>query len=269
VGTRIDKAFEGLRRRGQRGFVAYLTAGDPSVADTVDIAGRLADAGVDILELGIPFSDPLADGRVNQDAAARALAAGATLPRILRGVRDLRRRCDVPIVLYSYLNPLCAGGFDRTVRAMADAGVDGLLILDLTIEESAPFDPALAAAGIDRIRLVTPTSPPARVRRIARGASGFVYFVSRAGVTGARRTIDPAAFDVLRLARRHTSLPLALGFGLSDPDQVREAARPADAVVVGSAIVQRFHDAGRRPGARAAAARWVGRLARAAHEAGS
>ncbi len=265
--SRIATCFEELRRRGRRGFIAYLTAGDPSLEDTVDIALRLAEAGTDLIELGLAFSDPLADGRVNQASAERALAAGATLGRVEEAVRQIRARSEIPLVLYSYLNPLLARGFETTLHGIAAAGFDGVLPLDLPPEEAEAFQPAFTKAGLDRICLVAPTSTDDRVARIVRGAGGFVYCISRAGVTGAQDRLASDAAEVAARARRFTKLPIALGFGISTPDQAREAARLADAVVVGSALVQRFFEAGNDPARRSEAVRWAAALAEAAHGA--
>ena len=263
--NRIIETFGALKRKGQKALIGYLTAGDPSVAATRDQILRLAGGGADIVELGVPFSDPLADGRVNQEAAMRALAAGATLGRILEMIAGLRRKTQVPIVIYSYINPLLAHGLETSIRKMAQAGVDGLLVLDLAAEEAEEPVALMRRHGIAPIRLVTPTSTDKRVERIAKQADGFIYCVSRAGVTGARQELSDEAGDVLALARRHTDLPLALGFGISTPEQAAAAARLADAVVVGSALVQRLHEAGRDARRRAAAYRWAGAMARAVH----
>lgn len=265
--TRIETAFDRLRRQGRRCFIAYLTAGDPSLADTREYVLRLADQGTDLVELGLAFSDPLADGRVNQAAAERALAAGATLDRVLDAVSALRRETEIPLVLYSYLNPLLARGFGPTLRRIAVAGFDGVLALDLPPEEAAAFQPDFANAGLNRIVLVAPTSDDRRIGRIVSGAGGFVYCISRAGVTGAQDRISDDAAEVLRRTRRHTALPLALGFGISTPDQAREAAQLADAVVVGSALVQRLHDAGHNATARAVVFDWARSMAEAIHGA--
>ena len=261
--SRIADTFARLRSGGNRAFIAYLTAGDPSVDDTVDIVLRLASAGVDVIELGLPFSDPLADGRVNAESAERALKAGTTLARVLDGVRRIRLASAVPLVLYTYLNPLLARGFEPTVRRIAAAGIDGLLILDLTPEEGGDYHAILRRAGVDPICLVTPTSTDERIRRIVRHASGFVYCISRTGVTGARRELSSDAAALLARVRRHTPLPLALGFGISTAGQTRQAAALADAVVVGSALVKRLHEAGRDPERREAVIQWAAGLARA------
>ncbi|MFH0953650.1 MAG: tryptophan synthase subunit alpha [Verrucomicrobiota bacterium] len=261
--TRIETRFDELRRCGEKGFIAYVTAGDPGLKDTVDVVLRLEDAGVDIVELGIPFSDPLADGRVNQEAATRALDHGATLEGVLTCVRTIRRRSGIPLLFFSYLNPLLARGFDRTVEAAAAAGVDGFLVLDLPIEEARPYARSLSRHRLNNVCLVTPTSPDERIQRIVGASSGFVYCVSREGVTGMQKQLARAATELVRKTRRFTSLPVALGFGISSSDQARAAARVADAVVVGSAIVDRFASAPRTAGGRAETARWVKKLVRA------
>ena len=266
MNTRITSRFEQLRRRTEKGFVAFITAGDPSRRNTVDIVRRLEETGADFIELGVPFSDPLADGRINQDAAARALQAGITYPKLLKTVSEIRRRSDIPLILYSYLNPLLARSFDTTARQAAEAGVDGFLVVDLPVDEAAEEAAALKRHGVDHICLVTPTSPPARIRRIVSQATGFVYCVSREGVTGLQKRLAPAALDLIRRTRRWTPLPIAIGFGLSTPEQARAAAGEADAVVVGSAIVDRFAREPRSAAGRARAARWVGRLVRAVKE---
>jgi tryptophan synthase alpha chain len=264
--TRIDQRFEKLRAEGRKGFVAYVTAGDPDLAATEDIVLRLEDAGVDVIELGIPFSDPLADGRVNQEAAARALAAGATLKGVLQSVRKLRRATEVPILFFTYMNPVHAMGVDRLIAAAAEAGVDGMLFLDLPAEEAGAYLPALARRGLNNICLVTPTSPDNRIERIVRAGSGFVYCVSREGVTGMQKSLGGTALDLVRRTKRFTDLPVALGFGISTPGHARAAAADADAVVVGSAIVSRFHEAPHTAAGRKAAAAWVRGLVRAVKE---
>ncbi len=263
---RINKRFEKLRERKEKGFIAYITAGDPSLSGTVEMVKRLADVGVDLIELGIPFSDPIADGRVNQAAAERALAAGANWRGILDTVQEIRENVDLPIIFFSYLNPLYAVGFDKAMKAAARAGIDGLLLLDLPIEEAEPFDAAFSENMLDKISLITPTTPPERMDRILKTASGFVYCVSRTGVTGVQASIAGGAKDVLIETRRHTDLPIALGFGISTPAQAADAATMADAVIVGSAIVKRFDEERHNSNGRRAVAKWVGTLVRAVKE---
>jgi tryptophan synthase alpha chain len=255
--TRIDRCFQTLRQARQKGFVAYLTAGDPDLDATYEQVLMMERAGVAIVELGIPFSDPLADGRVNQESAARALAGGTTLDGVFELVERLRRCSEMPLLFYCYMNLLYAPGFEATVRRAADCGVDGLLILDLPAEENGDYSAVLREAGVNQITLITPTSPVERIKKIVRPASGFVYAVSRTGVTGVQNALGPEAGDLLARARTVTKLPLALGFGISNPDQAAAAARDADAVVVGSALVQRLHEAGRSPTALQRVEDWV------------
>ncbi len=262
--TRIDQRFADLRAAGRKGFIAYLTAGDPNLAATQDAVLALEDAGVDLVELGVPFSDPLADGRVNQESAARALAAGTTLPGVLEMVTRLRTRTQLPLMFYAYANLFHAPGLERTVRAAARAGLDGLLMLDLPVEEGAECEALLRRHAINQIVLVTPTTPDARIAKIVRHASGFVYCVSREGVTGMQAQLATSATDVVARTKAKTQLPVALGFGIGTPAQAAAAAAAADAIVVGSAIVDRFHQAGDSAAGRRKAARWVGELVRAA-----
>lgn len=258
MNTRIEKCFGQLGRERRKGFIAYVTAGDPTLDDTVDIVLRLEDAGVDVVELGVPFSDPLADGRVNQESATRALNAGATLEGVIRCVARVRERSEVPLMFFSYLNPLIARGFAKTANMSARAGVDGFLILDLPVEEDREYVNAMRRSGVNNVCLVTPTSPEARIAMIVARSSGFVYCVSREGVTGAQKKLSDAAVSLVRRTKALTSLPVAIGFGISTPEQARAAAATADAVVVGSAIVKKFAES-----KRADAARWVARMVRA------
>src|SRR6266404_3343710 len=232
--NRIQQCFEGLRARNEKAFIAYICAGDPDLSRTVDLALALENAGTDILELGIPFSDPLADGLVNQLAAQRALEGGATVPGVLDCIRQIRTRSQMPIVLYTYLNPIFQFGFERFHHEAGHAGVDGLLILDLPPEED--FD--LPKDGPLHIRLIAPTTPLERIQQICARAAGFIYYVSREGVTGVQSSISASIDDQVAQIRKHTKLPISVGFGISTPEQAREVARVADAIVVGSAIVQ-------------------------------
>lgn len=264
--NRIQERFIELRRQNSKGFIAYVTAGDPSLDATVEIVELLADSGADLIELGIPFSDPLADGRVNQEAAERALAAGATWTGVLQTVERIREKVDLPIIFFSYLNPLYAVGFETAMQSASSAGVDGMLLLDMPIEESTEFDLTMRAANLDKIPLITPTTPPERMSQILASASGFVYCVSRTGVTGEQAQVEASAGALIDETRRHTELPIALGFGISNPDQAAEAAHFADAVVVGSAIVKRFHTEEHNSAGRRKAARWVSNLVQAVKE---
>ena len=236
--NRIDQCFARLRDRNEKAFIAYICAGDPDLPRTIDLALALEKSGVDILELGIPFSDPLADGLVNQLAAQRALEAGATVAGVLDCIRQIRRQSQMPIVLYTYLNPIFQFGFDRFHREAADAGVDGLLLLDLPPEEDQPSDGPL------HIRLIAPTTPPERIEQICARAAGFIYYVSREGVTGVQSSVDSSLGEHVDEIRRHTKLPIAVGFGISTAEQAGEVAKVADAVVVGSAIVKRIGEDG-------------------------
>lgn len=268
MSTRIDQRFAALRAKGEKGFIAYITAGDPSADATVDFVLRLEEAGVDIVELGIPFSDPLADGRVNQESAARALAAGATPGKVMEMVAAIRTRSEIPLMGYTYANPVHARGADRFMREAAAAGFDGLLILDLPAEEAGPYLACMKKRGLNHIALVTPTTPDARIETIVKTATGFVYCVSREGVTGMQDRLSPAALDLVRRTKSKTSLPVALGFGISTPEHARTAAGAADAVVVGSAIVSRLFEAPHTNEGRKAVASWVGTLIRAVKEVG-
>ena len=261
--TRIEARFADLRAHGKKGFIAYITGGDPSLTATADILLRLEDAGVDVIELGVPFSDPLADGRVIQEAANRALTAGATWSKLMAMLARVRQRSQVPLLLFSYLNPLLARGFERTARDAAAAGADGFLILDLPVEEAARNFQTLDKLHLNHVGLVTPTSPPARMRRIVAASSGFVYCVSREGVTGMQQQLASGATRLVQATRKLTDLPVALGFGISTPAQAAVAAQAAAAVVVGSAIVDRFHRAPHSSAGHAAAARWVGEMVKA------
>ncbi len=236
--NRIDQCFAALQARNETAFIAYICAGDPSLAKTVDLALALEKAGTDILELGVPFSDPLADGLVNQLAAQRALEAGATVPGVLDCIREIRRLSQMPIVLYTYMNPIFQFGFDRFHRAASEAGVDGLLILDLPPEEDLP----MSEEGPFHIRLIAPTTPPERVQRICSRAAGFIYYVSREGVTGVQTSVASSLAERVAEIRNWTRLPVAVGFGISTAEQARKVAQVADAIVVGSAIVQKINE---------------------------
>ncbi len=238
--SRIGDAFAAARRAGRAAFIPYVTAGDPSLDRTVGIARALRRAGADILELGVPFSDPIADGPTNQLAAERALAAGATLAGVLDSVAAIRSEEDLPLVLFSYANPVVQYGVARFAEDAASAGVDGVLFTDVPVEEMERFSPDLGRAGIDAILLVAPTSTKERIKAASRHGGGFIYLVSTTGVTGARSVLDQELAHNIRTARRISKLPVAVGFGISTPAQVSEVAALADGVVVGSAIVDRI-----------------------------
>jgi tryptophan synthase alpha chain len=236
--SRLDATFERLRGRGERALVAYVMAGDPSLADTERLVIEAERRGADVVELGVPFSDPLADGPVIQRAGVRALAAGTSLPRVLEMVATLRAKVRVPLVLMTYFNPVLAFGLKGFARTAVDAGADGVIVPDLPHEESGPLRAEAEPAGLDLIHMVAPTSPPARVKAIARVSRGFVYVVSLTGVTGERRELPPDLDTQVRTLRLVTTKPVCIGFGVSTPEQVAAVGRLADGVAVGSAIVR-------------------------------
>ena len=244
---RISRRFEELASKKESGFIAYITAGDPSPDATLVIAHALESAGVDVLELGIPFSDPLADGPTIQAASNRALAAGMTVARSLEVVGRFRADSELPIVLFTYLNPIYAYGFKKFLTHATAAGADGLLILDLPPDEAEQDTALIWSGGLDPIRLIAPTTSSERMAKIVSTARGFVYYVSREGVTGEQsRLADTISAQVAEL-RRHTTLPIAVGFGISTTEQAAMVASQADAVVVGSAIVRQISENGTAP----------------------
>ncbi|MGE0435212.1 MAG: tryptophan synthase subunit alpha [Planctomycetota bacterium] len=238
-----------IRDSGRAAFIPYITAGDPSLAQTAVYLRQLAAAGADLIELGVPFSDPIADGVVNQQAAERALAAGTTLGGILDMVAALRADgFATPCIVFTYLNPLLRMGVDAFAERAAAAGVQGALVVDLPPEEADEFVPALHARGLDTVFLASPTTPPERLARVAAASSGFVYYVSRLGVTGERQALsDSLADEVSRVRAAVAPLPVAVGFGISTPEQAAAVAAHADGVVVGSALVKFLADAARDP----------------------
>jgi tryptophan synthase alpha chain len=237
VSSRLATIFAGLRASGRCGLVTYVTAGDPDYAGSREVLLALDRAGADVLEVGVPFSEPLADGPVIQRASERALASGMSLARTLDLVAEVRPAIAAGIVLFTYANPVYRYGFARFVARAAEAGVDGVLVLDLPIEEAGGLRDALTPVGVDTIFLLSPTTTVERVRRAAELGSGFLYAISRLGVTGARSQVAGGARALAERIRRETSLPLAVGFGLSHPDHIAEVAQFADAAVVGSALV--------------------------------
>ncbi|HMD36768.1 MAG TPA: tryptophan synthase subunit alpha [Vicinamibacterales bacterium] len=245
--SRIADTFARLRADRRPGLVTYVTGGDPDLATSGDILKALDSAGADVLEVGVPFSDPLADGPVIQRATERALASGTNL----RGVLDLvaKRRADLraPVVLFSYANPMLRMGVAEFARRAADAGVDGVLALDLPIEEAGGFRDILAGSGLDPIFLLSPTTTGERIAKAASIGSGFLYGISRLGVTGARDRVASGAEALVRRIRAHTTMPIALGFGISRPEHVAEVSAYADAAVVGSALVAKIAEGGSGP----------------------
>lgn len=263
--NRIDQKFADLRAAGKKALIAYISAGDPNLEATRELAWGLEKAGVDLLELGVPFSDPLADGVVNQLAAARALAAGTTVHGVLDTVRAIRLQSQIPIVLYTYMNPIYRYGFEAFHRDAEAAGVDGLLILDLPPDEDAQNAELSQHTGLKRIRLIAPTTPDKRIAQLTGGASGFIYYVSREGVTGERAEIASSLPERVAAIRATTPLPIAVGFGISNPEHVRQVAQHADAVVVGSAIVKQIGEFGKDPKLVDRLVAFVRPLAEAAH----
>ena len=236
--TRIGCLFERLKRDGRKGLVAYLTAGDPSPERTPALVAALVRGGADLIELGVPFSDPIADGPVVQQAGERALKAGTTLAKVLEIARKIREHSDVPLLLFTYLNPVMRYGFDRLAADAAQSGIDGCLLTDASVEEAKEYVAAMHRHGLDTVFLAAPTSTERRLRLVAEYSSGFVYLVSRTGVTGERTSLSNQAAPLIRAMRAITDLPLAVGFGISKPEHVAELSNDVDAVVVGSAIVR-------------------------------
>jgi len=245
--SRIEDRFGQLRKAGKTGLVTYVTAGDPDLARSADIIKRLDRAGADVLEIGVPFSDPLADGPVIQRATERALASGTTLTNVLAMLKTLRPSISAPIVIFSYANPILRMGLDSFVSDARAAGVDGVLTLDMPPEEGETFREAFARAGIDTIFLLSPTTTVERIRRASELGSGFLYGISRLGVTGVRDTVDDSARELAARVKSETRLPLALGFGISRPEHVRSIGQWADAAVVGSALVNVIAEHGQKP----------------------
>jgi tryptophan synthase alpha chain len=235
--TRIAEVFATLRGRGERAFIAYFTAGDPSLSATRRLVGEAARRGADLIELGIPFSDPLADGPVVQRATQRALAAGVTLPRVLELAREIRADVATPMIFLTYYNPVLAFGLKAFCRTAADAGVDGLIVADLPPEESGPLRAEADPVGLDLIHFVAPTSTAKRMRMIAKATGSFIYMVSLTGITGARTELPPDLEVHLRALRGITTKPVCVGFGIGTPAQAALVGRYADGVIVGSAIV--------------------------------
>jgi tryptophan synthase alpha chain len=236
--SRIEKKFSELRTKGEKALICFLTAGDPSLEKTREIILGMEEAGVDCLEIGVPFSDPTADGPIIQAASQRALKNGATLANILDMIESIRKTSGIPIVLFGYYNPILSYGPERFAKKAKEAGVDGILVVDLPPEEAAELRQFTDPAGIDFISLIAPTTSNERVKQIAAHATGFLYYISITGVTGtAKPQIEEVKKDVERI-RKVTQLPLAIGFGISTPEQAKEIAPYADGIVVGSAIVK-------------------------------
>jgi len=246
--SRISKTFAQLRQEGRRGLIPFITAGDPDLSTTKALLIELARSGADLIELGIPFSDPMADGPVIQRASLRALLNGVNVERVLKVVSEARQEMDVPVVLFSYFNPLLRFGTKRLAEEAQRAGVDGVLVTDLTPEEAQEVSAELNESDLDLIFLVAPTSTDARLRLIARNATGFIYAVSRTGVTGPQSEVAVAAEKLVLRVRGITDLPVAVGFGISSEEQVRQVWQYADAAVVGSAVVAEIERLNGSPG---------------------
>ena len=244
--SRLADTFARLRQEDKAGLVTYITAGDPDLRRTEGILKALDRAGADVLEVGVPFSDPLADGPVIQRATERALASGTTLAGVMDMLARLGDAIRAPVVIFSYANPILRFGAENFAERARAVGVAGVLVLDLPIEEAGEFRALLASKGIDTILLLSPTTTDSRLREAARLGSGFLYAISRLGVTGARDVVADGAEDMVRRIRASSDLPVALGFGISKPEHVREVCRWADAAVVGSALVSVIADAGAR-----------------------
>ena len=245
--SRLDETFKGLRAAGRTGLVAYITAGDPDLERSADVVRAIDRGGADVIELGVPFSDPLADGPVIQRATERALAKGATLKKVLDMAASVRADVAAPLVLFTYANPMVRMGVDTFARRARESGIDGVLVLDLPPEEAGEARAAFVAEGLDTIFLLSPTTSVPRIRRAAELGGGFLYGISRLGVTGARHDVADSAAALAGRVRAETDRPLALGFGFSTPDHVRAVGAWADAAVVGSALVQVVADHGRSP----------------------
>lgn len=245
--NRIVERFAQLKREGKKGVIIYIGAGDPNLEATRQLGLSFDKARVDVLELGVPFSDPLADGLVNQLAAQRGLESGATPPRVLETVAAIRKESHIPIVLYIYFNLVHKVGMERFITDAARAGVDGLLVLDLPPEEGENYEALMRKAGLCNIYLVAPTTPDDRIELIVKRGAGFIYYVSREGVTGMQKKISDTIGSMTGKIRAHTNLPLAIGFGISNPEQAKAVAHYADAIVVGSAVVNQIAELGKSP----------------------
>src|SRR5271170_7447014 len=243
--NRIVERFARLKQKAQKGFIVYIGSGDPHLEATRQLALAFDRIGVDVLELGVPFSDPLADGLVNQLAAQRGLESGTTPAKVLETVAAIRQQSQIPVVLYIYFNLMHRHGLEKFINDAARAGVDGLLALDLPPEESENYETLMAKAGLCVIYLVAPTTPDHRIELIVKRGTGFIYYVSREGVTGMQKKVSRGIGEMTAKSRAHTALPIAVGFGISTPDQAKTVAASAEAVVVGSAIVNQIAQHGK------------------------
>jgi tryptophan synthase alpha chain len=245
--TRIGRLFESLKRENRKGLIAYLTAGDPCPERTPALVAAMVRGGADLIELGVPFSDPIADGPVIQRAGERALKAGTTMATVLEIARQIRATSEVPLLLFTYLNPVLRYGLDRLAKDAAAAGIDGCLLTDASVEEAAAYVEAMHRCGLDTIFLAAPTSTERRIKLVAQFSTGFVYLVSRTGVTGVQDSLSASVTPLVRAVRAVTDLPLAVGFGISTAAHVAELGRQVEAVVVGSAFVRLIEQAAGDP----------------------
>ena len=245
--NRITTKFQNLKNAGRKGFVPFVTAGDPNLETSLAIILKLAEMGADVIELGVPFSDPMADGPTIQRSSQRALDGGTTLPSVLKLAAEFRKKSDVPIVLFSYFNPIMRFGVEQFIDAAKASGVDGVLLTDVIEDEAQAISDRFAENGMDLISLIAPTTTDERLEKICLNGNGFIYAVSRAGVTGTQDTTSSAAKTLVSRARKFTSLPIAVGFGISTADQIAEVWQYSDAAVVGSAIVAEIERAA-KPG---------------------
>ncbi|MBK1854438.1 tryptophan synthase subunit alpha [Verrucomicrobiaceae bacterium 5K15] len=247
MSNRIDNTFQNLRKNGRAGFVAYVCAGDPNYDSSLDVIRSIADSGADIIELGVPFSDPQADGIVNQLAAERALASGMSVPKLMQMIRDFRSTHDTPLVLFTYLNPVYTYGYEKFHTDAAAAGADGILLLDLPPDETAYNKELAQSEGLKHITLISPSTPPERLKMLAKQSEGFIYALSRMGVTGAQAAPSASIGELVNSIKEHTDTPVCIGFGINTPDQVELVASKSDGVVVGSAIVNQVAEHGSDP----------------------
>jgi len=240
MSSRIDSTFERLQQEKKKAFIAYVCAGDPTMEQSLEVIKAIADAGADIIELGIPFSDPLADGIVNQMAADRALKAGASTAKVIDMIRDFRKTHETPIVLFTYLNPIYAYGFEKLQKDALEAGADGILLLDLPPDEALRNEELNNKSSLQQIRLIAPTTPPDRRKQLASSAEGFIYALSRTGVTGSHAAISESIGEQIAAIRPDATAPICVGFGINTPEQANDVASKADGIIVGSAIVRQI-----------------------------
>jgi len=254
---RIDIKFAEVLGQGRKVFIAYITAGDPSLESTGKLVVEFEENGVDIIELGVPFSDPVADGPVNQEAAMRALKSDVNIGTIFGLIRDIRKQSEIPLVFFSYYNSILAYGLGEFVNDAADAGLDGALVLDLPPEEAGEYKRLMDSKGLSTIFLVSPITPADRLEVVASNTTGFVYYVSQMGVTGERKETAASIPEKIKEIHTHTIAPVAVGFGISTPDHVREIAQYAEGVIVGSSIVRKIGELGGTPGFEKEVAKYV------------